>query len=794
MTPKRLSLAAIALLAIAWIGWQDIPGEFLQRDRNRLTDFGAIANDGKADDDAWAALKANLIATKQYTAIIPTGTFDFEDPIELFAYQILRGDGEGSKIKNVGSGAAVLYETGCLIENLTVVGDDTVPLSYGVAGSIGLKSNSTYPSNFDVKTTIRHVWVRYFESGIYAAFSGINQIDTCEISHATQGLHFAGQQVNAWVVTGGEIHDCVVGVLDESQGGSNMHLFSGVTIEGNLQYGYKRTTAGTGPITFQGCYFEDNDQQAAHAGASIYVDTPGFFQSFSIRGCTFFASETDIDIEECYEGEIDQCSFAANSTTSIDLGTKARGVKVGDRNFFASAEAAGVINITNDGKNNEVVKGITPFQVDTAGAAQCQTKLAAWLVKNPRGGKLPAGLYGFTGTLALPAGCVLEGDGRNRTIFFPIGSFVGPLVTLNDDCIVRGIEFQGTSTALSVAIKPASGKVRWLIDDCQVRLFANGIVVDTAAPFGEIRNCQIHTNTATGLLVSAYGTVLSVHNCSFYSNPLNISVTAAFEGLSIRDCAIYSAGTNGMSITGGAYSTLIDGCRFEGNTGIDLLLSTGLQRGTRITSNRFISTPISIQWDYPFETLVENNTFQPVGGAVRSINITTTDGERNEIGENVWLTGQYDPATHGTSKSTKFRGRWERSGDPTGTGPWTKGDLVWNSALSTSISTASGWLCTTGHASAATFTPFYRAPQVIVGTNTWDPGSLATGASESRNVTVSGAVVGQPALAGLSTIATGVGITATVTTTSNVVVTITNLTATNPIDLGSGTVTVQVLQ
>jgi hypothetical protein len=74
---KRWALGFIGLLAIAWIGWQDIPGEFLQRERNRLTDFGGVPNDGKADDEAFAKMRTALMAVGLYHAIIPAGTWNF---------------------------------------------------------------------------------------------------------------------------------------------------------------------------------------------------------------------------------------------------------------------------------------------------------------------------------------------------------------------------------------------------------------------------------------------------------------------------------------------------------------------------------------------------------------------------------------------------------------------------------------------------------------------------------------------------------------------------------------------
>jgi len=77
---------------------------------------------------------------------------------------------------------------------------------------------------------------------------------------------------------------------------------------------------------------------------------------------------------------------------------------------------------------------------------------------------------------------------------------------------------------------------------------------------------------------------------------------------------------------------------------------------------------------------------------------------------------------------------------------------------------------------------------------TWNPGSLITGSSTTTSVTVEGAVVGDPALAGFSSIVvTGWVITATVIAIDTVEVRITNNTG-GTVDLASGTLTVVVVK
>lgn len=85
-------------------------------------------------------------------------------------------------------------------------------------------------------------------------------------------------------------------------------------------------------------------------------------------------------------------------------------------------------------------------------------------------------------------------------------------------------------------------------------------------------------------------------------------------------------------------------------------------------------------------------------------------------------------------------------------------------------------------------------PHVLVGSTTWDPASLTTGSSERKSVTVTGAAVGDPAFAGLTTIAaTGWDITAAVIAADTVEVKITNNTG-GTVDLASGTVRANVVK
>lgn len=73
----------------------------------------------------------------------------------------------------------------------------------------------------------------------------------------------------------------------------------------------------------------------------------------------------------------------------------------------------------------------------------------------------------------------------------------------------------------------------------------------------------------------------------------------------------------------------------------------------------------------------------------------------------------------------------------------------------------------------------------------WNPPSIASGASASTTVTVSGAALGQPVSASFSLDLMGLGISAYVSALNTVSVVLVNNTGA-PVDLGSGTVFVKV--
>jgi len=82
----------------------------------------------------------------------------------------------------------------------------------------------------------------------------------------------------------------------------------------------------------------------------------------------------------------------------------------------------------------------------------------------------------------------------------------------------------------------------------------------------------------------------------------------------------------------------------------------------------------------------------------------------------------------------------------------------------------------------------------LYGSATWNPGSIAKGDMEAKAVTVTGAALGDYALASFSIDIADLILDAQVTAANTVTCVLTNTTDTDPTDLGSGTVYVRVFK
>jgi hypothetical protein len=187
---------------------------------------------------------------------------------------------------------------------------------------------------------------------------------------------------------------------------------------------------------------------------------------------------------------------------------------------------------------------------------------------------------------------------------------------------------------------------------------------------------------------------------------------------------------------------------------------------------------------------VAGSALSSTGGSIGALGGAVSLNSDNNRSTHVYTQGQNNctvlPTAHSASglrtiadTAAPVSGAWLRAEDTRLTTPSIGGPsrMVVSTAGSPGTWRATGYLVT----------QYY-------GSTTWDPASLANGASASTTVTVTGAAVGDIALCGFTSItAAGWQMTANITSANTASVTITNNTG-GTVDLGSGTVRVGVMQ
>lgn len=182
------------------------------------------------------------------------------------------------------------------------------------------------------------------------------------------------------------------------------------------------------------------------------------------------------------------------------------------------------------------------------------------------------------------------------------------------------------------------------------------------------------------------------------------------------------------------------------------------------------SYPATLDTNPDPETGSDSTGFNPGEGAITAvINIQT------ELGT--------DPA--GTKSTVKAYLTTEHASDGT------HGTVTATSVTATTID-ASTTLKIGGTSVSASATEINTvADGVLSGSDTWDPASIANGAEEAKEVTVTGAVLGDYALGSFSLDVTDLGLNCQITVADTATCILFNNTG-GAIDLGSGTVKVML--
>jgi len=201
----------------------------------------------------------------------------------------------------------------------------------------------------------------------------------------------------------------------------------------------------------------------------------------------------------------------------------------------------------------------------------------------------------------------------------------------------------------------------------------------------------------------------------------------------------------------------------------------------------------------------DSGFFEMTSGRVNSVDFTKADGTaafeydrtnaRNSHGAHIFpiADNTYDDGSSSFRKRSDFaRNQFFGTGTARLTGR--AGTPVANEGGN------SGSICVDETAGKAYIKPtssgssdWRELPQILAGSTTWDPASLADGAGASQNVTVTGAVLGDFCVPSFSLNIQGMILTAHVTSADTVTVRLQNETG-GTIDLGSGTLRVAVIK
>lgn len=314
--------------------------------------------------------------------------------------------------------------------------------------------------------------------------------------------------------------------------------------------------------------------------------------------------------------------------------------------------------------------------------------------------------YRINTQLVMPSNTTLVGASFGNTFLQAETGFTSAVIQPGSRCTVRDLQVGGNDEATSIGIQPdsaAAGNV--LIDRVLVADFAEGIVFD-GTPLAEshITACRTSSCTSNGIRIGTTGPYgVSVVDTTCTGNVTGLLVSGAPSALRVAGGAYVSNSAHGISITGSALSPSIIGAHFGSNTTADIAFS-GNVRAAVVAGNNFAGSALCFTASNGNDVSIFANTFN---GTV-SLTLTNANATRYSIGENTYLADAFDYGTDNSGTRTRYLGTIYASGTPDGTGPWMEGEVVMHEAPASGF--PMGWVCTVGHASAATFIPMANNP------------------------------------------------------------------------------------
>lgn len=236
------------------------------------------------------------------------------------------------------------------------------------------------------------------------------------------------------------------------------------------------------------------------------------------------------------------------------------------------------------------------FGADNTGVANASAAINAAIAALPaRGGVVivPAGTYRIDATINVNGtptkSVVLQGDGENATVFKPAANNVSPLVVIQTNSGVTGIEFDGTGkTGINGARFNSSGSYleNFVFRAIDGRAIDLNDSVDGGLYFNDVRHGRISSSCGYGIWIA---TTVAANNSINDNRFYNISITTClndgiyidkgngnkFIGVDVEDCAGF-----GVNIQNGQDNYF--NCWLEDNAaGNILIIRDTLNRGNQ---------------------------------------------------------------------------------------------------------------------------------------------------------------------------------------------------------------------
>lgn len=344
---------------------------------------------------------------------------------------------------------------------------------------------------------------------------------------------------------------------------------------------------------------------------------------------------------------------------------------------------------------------------------------------------------------------------------------------------IRGNKFQNCSQGITFNSVDWSNVIIESNDfnktDYNIRLLG------AAATYNDITIKNNIFNGSNGAAISQISTGTGTFNRLVVSN--NIFKYGTAQGVSL-------AGTfDRSSISNNIFKNLNQGASASYSTGAGLVISGTFNNGEIVGNiisdsqgNMMTGIATNVTTATFSGNVIKDNIIKDMVTNGIHFNNVTTDLWNPQY--NTWL-NNYDDNPQRVELQLQ-RSLYNTAAPVAGT--WVQDDIIWNS--NPVAGGPLGWICITG-GTPGTWVAF--ASLDLSATTTWDAGSIADGDEEMKEVTVTGAALGDIAICSMSVDVADLALTCSVTATNTVTASLLNNTG-GAIDLASGTLKAKIIK